>query len=437
MKRLIVYLFFAAVAMPLAAQTEPYEFKEYKRHKVTSVKNQGQTGTCWAFSTASFLESEVLRKGKPVADISEMYIVRHVYRQKCDNYVRRQGKAQFSEGGLAHDALRAAAQFGLVPEDAYPARKDPKGALNHSRIEKRLKALCDSLVQQASEGRLQADWLREVDRVLDEEFGQVPTKFTHQNVVFTPFSYLEYLGLNPDDFVTITSFSHHPFWKKCILEVPDNWSNGEMYNIPINDLMRCANNAIETGYTFAWDMDNSNEGFSAQHGLAIVPATAWKDKNEVAQANTFTYWEPETKVTQELRQQLFDRQVTTDDHLMHVVGLLDEKHSGLYYVTKNSWGEISDLKGYVYCSEAYLRLNTISITVNKYSIPDDISRRLGLKPGDVIIENSGSGRPGRTPEMEIIPAPTLRQPKVNPPAQKSTVPAEKAPNSPKKKSTDN
>jgi Cysteine protease len=211
MKRLIFYLFFAAVAMPLAAQTDPYEFKEYKRHKVTSVKNQGQTGTCWAFSTASFLESEVLRKGKPVADISEMYIVRHIYRQKCENYVRRQGKAQFSEGGLAHDALRAAAQFGLVPEDAYPARKDPKGTLNHSQIEKKLKALCDALIQQASEGKLQADWLKEVDRALDEEFGQVPTKFTHQNVVFTPFSYLDYLGLNPDDFVTITSFNHHPF----------------------------------------------------------------------------------------------------------------------------------------------------------------------------------------------------------------------------------
>lgn len=428
MKKIFLSLFFAAFATAAFAQTEPYEFKEYKRNPATNIKSQDQTGTCWAFSTTSFLESEALRVGKKDVDLSEMYIVRNIYRQKCENYVRRQGHAQFGEGGLAHDALNAAAQYGLIPESIYPGRKDPKAPLNHSKLEKTLKGLCNDFIKLGSEGKIPADWLTTIDAALDEEFGKVPTKFTYNNVLFTPSSYYDYLGIKAEDYVTITSFSHHPFWGKFILEVPDNWANGEMYNVPISDLMRCAKNSIDMGFTVEWDADVSNEGFSAKNGLAIVPATSWKDKDGNAQANTFEIWEPETKITQELRQQLFDRQVTTDDHLMHVVGLLDEKHSGLYYVVKNSWGEISDLKGLVYCSEAYMRQNTISFTVHKVAIPEDISRRLGLSEGAATIENNkvGTTKPGRSPEMDVKPVATGRVPKVNP-AQKPNTPSQKAP----------
>lgn len=421
MKKLFFLLFLVASSLTLAAQTEPYEFKEYKRHKATPVKNQDQTGTCWAFSTASFLESEVLRMGKKEADLSEMFIVRHIYRLKCENYVRRQGHAQLSEGGLAHDALHAIRAFGIMPESAYPGRKDPNAPLNHSRLEKTLKTLCNDFVKQGKEGKLAADWITRIDQVLDDEFGKVPSKFTHNNATFTPASYRDYLGIKPDEYVTVTSFTHHPFWTSFILEVPDNWANGAMYNVPVSELMRCAKNSIDMGYTLAWDADNSNDGFSAQNGIAIVPATAWKDKDGIAQANTFKMWEPETKITQELRQEYFDRQITTDDHLMHITGLLDEKHSGIYYVTKNSWGDISENRGYVYCSEAYLRLNTLSFTVHKNALPEDVAKRLGLLPGELNIEqDKNTPRPGRKPEMEITPAPNLRQQK--------TTPAQKAPN---------
>ncbi len=437
MKKLLLSLLLAAFTMVAFAQTEPYEFKEYKRNKATAVKSQDQTGTCWAFSTASFLESEALRVGKKDLDLSEMYIVRSIYRQKCENFVRRQGHAQFGEGGLAHDAINAVAQFGIMPESAYPGRKDPSIPFNHGKVAKRLKNLCEDFIKQASDGKLPTDWLTKVDQVLDEEFGPVPTKFTLNGTLFTPVTYRDYLNVNPDDYVTVTSFTHHPFWEKFILEIPDNWANGEMYNVPIGDLMRCAKNSIDLGYTVEWDADVSNESFSAKNGLAIVPAASWKDKDAVAQANTFKLWEPETKITQDLRQQLFDRQITTDDHLMHIVGLLDEKHSGLYYVVKNSWGEISDLKGYVYCSEAYMRQNTISFMVHKEAIPEDIRRRLGLSPGGVSIENGSNGgsggKSGRTQDMEIKPGPNLKPGKLSPP-QKTVNPSGKTP---AKKTSDN
>ena len=427
MKKLLFSFLFAAIALTVFAQTEPYEFKEYKRNKTTPVKSQDQTGTCWAFSTASFLESEALRLGKKDVDLSEMYIVRNIYRLKCENYVRRQGHAQFGEGGLAHDAIHAVAQFGIMPESEYPGRKDPKAPLNHGKLEKTLKNLCDDFVKLGKDGKVPADWMTKIDAALDEEFGKVPTKFTFSNVVFSPTSYRDYLGFKTDDYVTVTSFTHHPFWEKFILEVPDNWANGEMYNVPISDLMRCAKNSIEQGYTVEWDADVSNEGFSAPNGLAIVPSTAWKDKDGIAQTNTFKLWESETKITQELRQQLFDRQVTTDDHLMHIVGLLDEKHSGVYYVVKNSWGELSDLKGYVNCSEAYMRQNTISFTVHKDGIPEDIRRRLGLLPGEANIEHgSNGGKSNETPQMKVQAVPGLRDAKVTP-VQKKATPAKSSP----------
>lgn len=431
MKKILFSLVLMASSWAVLAQTEPFQFKEYKRSNATSVKNQGSTGTCWAFSTVSFLESEALRMGKKDVDISEMFIVRHIYRLKCENYVRRQGHAQLSEGGLAHDVMLAAVQYGLMPEAAYPGRANVNAPLNHGKLEKNLRTLCTEFVKQGKEGKLPADWLKQVDTVLDEEFGPVPTKFEYKNIQFTPSSYRDYLGIQPADYVTITSFTHHPFWTKFILEVPDNWSNGEMYNVPVSDLMRVANSSLEKGYSVEWDADVSNEGFSAQNGVALVPEKTMKQKDASAQANTFKMWEPELKITQENRQELFDRQVTTDDHLMHIVGLLDEAHTGLYYVVKNSWGEISDNKGFVYCSEAYMRQNTISFTVHKSAIPEDIAKRLGLLAGEATIEQENPNmRTQRKPDMQLTPAPSLRMSKSTP----GVTPAQKTP---AKKSSDN
>jgi bleomycin hydrolase len=419
-KILFCLLAFLGTLAVQAQKSEPYTFKEFKHLNATPVKNQEQTGTCWAFSTTSFLESEALRLGKGTHNLSEMYVVRHIYRQKCENYVRRQGHAQFGEGGLAHDLLNAVSNYGLVPEEAYPGRKDASKPYNHSKLEKSLKTLCDEFVKAGQEGTLSDSWLKKVDAALDEEFGPVPAKFLVNGINMDPFSYRDFLGINTKNYVNITSFTHHPFYDPFILEVPDNFSNGSFYNLPLSEMMQSLNFAIQQGYTVEWDADVSNKGFSAQNGLAIVPEKDWKDKTREELAGTFKYWEPEQTITQDYRQKLFDQQITTDDHLMHITGLLDEAHSGIYYTVKNSWGEISDLKGYVNVSESYMRANTISFTVHKDALPVDVRKRLKLESGDIRIEGvNGTPIPARH-------KPTRDDPRVapidgsNPAIQKTT-----------------
>ena len=373
-----IVLLFAGFSFSGIQAQEKYDFTEISRVDATEVKSQDKTGTCWAFSTASFLESEALRMGKGKHNLSEMFVVRNIYRQKCENYVRRQGKANLSQGALAHDLLNVVYQYGIVPEAVYPGRQDPSKPFNHSKIERDLIQLCDGFIEKAKKRELRADWLTAVDSLLDLEFGKLPIQFDYKGSIFSPISFRDYLGINTEDYINLTSFTHHPFWTQFILEIPDNFSNGSFYNIPINELMRSLDNAIQSGYSVEWDGDVSNRGFSAQNGIAIVPAVDWADKTEAQRAAAFEYWESEVNVSQNYRQELFDKQVTTDDHLMHVTGMLDESHSGNFYAIKNSWGEISDLKGYLYASDNYMRLNTVSITVHRDAIPKDIQSRLGL-----------------------------------------------------------
>lgn len=418
MKKILFFLLAAVCTLTLAAQNpEPYEFKEFKRLPATPVKSQDNTGTCWCFSTTSFLESELLRMGKGEYNLSEMFTVRNIYRQKCENYVRRLGTAQFGQGGLAHDNLNAIRNFGVVPETIYPGRKDPSKRFNHTQIEQTLKNKCDEFVALGKKGELPENWLGQIDALLDEEFGPVPITFVYNNVQYTPSSFRDYLGLNPDDYVNITSFSHHPFWTSFVLEVPDNFANGQFFNVPLSDMIRCLNYSIQQGYTVEWDADVSNPGFSARNGLAVVPETDWSAKTATQVANTFKYWEPEKVITQPIRQQAFDRLETQDDHLMHITGILNEDQGGIYYSVKNSWGEISDLKGYVYVSEAYMRLNTISITVHKNALPSDIRKRMGLEAGDVNIEKTGATGNTQNTDTGLDPLPGTDHTDTPPPSQ--------------------
>lgn len=426
-KRLLLLAAFAFAGNLVSQTPEAYEFKEVKRLAASPVKDQQNTGTCWAFSTTSFIESELQRMGHGAADLSEMFIVRHIYRQKCENYVRRQGTAQLSQGGLGHDLINAIRAHGVAPESVYPGRPDPSQPLDHSALEVRLQKMCDEFVDLGKRGALPDNWLEEIDATLDAALGESPKKFLlAERQWSTPIFYRDYLGINPDDYVSITSFTHHPFWTKFILEIPDNFANGEFYNMPISDLMRCIRSALEQGYSIEWDADVSNAGFSAKNGLAIVPATDWKDKSVAQQVQTFKAWEPEKTISQEYRQQLFDRQETVDDHLMHITGMVDEKHNGMFYVVKNSWGEISDLKGYLYVSEAYMRLNTISILLHKNAIPKDIRQKMGLEDGKTIIPTARMGPqtdPKKQPEMRrsiVVP-----KAKSTPPAQPKIEPASK------------
>jgi bleomycin hydrolase len=396
MQKLLAFLFSLVAITCFGQEPEAYQFKTIQEANCTPVRDQKNSGMCWAYSGASLMESELMRLGRSATDVSEIYIVRCIYRDKAMNYIRRQGKTNFSQGGLAHDAFNAARKYGLMPQDAYPGKQGY--AYDHSKIEVEIKALCDSLLASGKSGRLATDWVQVIDTRLDAHFGLIPGTFTYEGTPHNTETYRNLLGVRPEDYVTLTSFTHHPMYTGFVLEIPDNWSNGIHYNVPLNDLMRALNFALQSGYSATWDADVSNKGFAAKHGVAIVPAIDWDKKNDAQKNHSFKYWEPQKIVTPEMRQELFDVQETQDDHLMHIVGLANEEsHKDIYYKVKNSWGEISELKGFLFASEAYMRLNTIGITLNKNAIPQDLRRRLGLEPGVVNIESDKPAPQKRKP----------------------------------------
>lgn len=394
MKSVLLLTILSFCGLVANAQT-PYKFSEVRSMPTTTVKDQGSTGTCWSFSTISFLESELMRMGKGEHDLSEMFIVRHIYRDKCSNYVRRLGKAPLSQGGLAHDALSVVERYGLVPESVYPGRKDTARPFNHTDLEQNLQQLCERYVQQAQEGNLSQRWIQEVDSVLDAAFGVLPKEFTYKNGRYNPLSFRNYLGISPNQYVHLTSFTHHPFYTHFILEIPDNFAGGKYYNVPIEALMNVIQYALQQGYTVEWDADISNEGFSKEKGVAIVPRKIWAEKKPEEQRQTFIIAEDEMDITQSYRQELFDRLITQDDHLMHIVGLLDEDQSGAFYAVKNSWGDGGARNGFVYASDAYVRLNTISATIHRDALPDDLKKRYNAA---ALV---GSTVPATTPPAQI------------------------------------
>ncbi|MCB0563503.1 MAG: aminopeptidase [Phaeodactylibacter sp.] len=362
MKKILLILCLA-LAVQLSAQ---YEFTIKNNIECTSVKNQQRTGTCWSFSTASFLESELMRLGKPEIDLSEMFMVRNIYLDKARNYVLRQGKANFSQGGLNHDVIRAFQMAGAVPESAYSGLLPGDEYYDHSEMEAAMKGMLDGLVGRK---KLSNRWPGAVDCILDNYMGEAPDTFTYQGKKYTPESFAKSLGIKADDYVTLTSFSHHPFYETFILEIPDNYSNGAYYNLPLDELQAIVDNALATGYTVAWDGDVSEKGFSAGQGLAVMPA----DPEAVANQPV-----DELTVTQELRQEGYESYATTDDHLMHLTGLAVDQNGTKFYLTKNSWGEVSQYKGFLYMSDAYFRMKTVGIMVHKDAIPKDIAAKLSL-----------------------------------------------------------
>ncbi|MCB0547481.1 MAG: aminopeptidase [Phaeodactylibacter sp.] len=364
MKKILLILGLA-LAVQLSAQ---YEFTTKYNIECTSVKNQQRTGTCWSFSTASFLESELMRLGKAEADLSEMYMVRTIYLDKARNYILRQGKANFSQGGLNHDVIRALQMGGAVPESVYSGLLPGDEYHDHSEMESAMKGMLDGLLNRK---RLSNRWLGAIDCILDNYMGEAPETFTYQGKSYTPQSYAKSLGIEAGDYVTLTSFSHHPFYETFILEIPDNYSNGSYYNLPLDELQAIVDNALATGYTVAWDGDVGEKGFSAGKGLAIMPVNPDAD-------GLFNKPVEELDVTQELRQDGFESYATTDDHLMHLTGLAVDQNGTKYYLTKNSWGEVSPYKGFLYMSNAYFRMKTVGIMVHKDAIPKDIAAKLSL-----------------------------------------------------------
>jgi bleomycin hydrolase len=334
----------------------------------TSIKNQSRTGTCWSFATCSFLESELMRNGRGDYDLSEMYVVRNIYRDKARNYVLRQGKANFSEGSLSHDFINTVMRHGIVPESVYSGRTEGVTAHDHSELSAVLKGYLDGLIGRKS---LSDKWDDGFDAILDVYLGKVEENFEVNGMKYHPKAFAMQLGLNSGDYLNLTSFTHHPFYESFILEIPDNFSNGSFINIPLDEFEMILDHAIKNGYSVAWDGDVSEKGFSAKEGLALLPAHA-------SDLGVFDQVVEQLVVTADSRQNNFESYSTTDDHLMHIVGIAKDAQGNKFYKIKNSWGEIGDLKGFMYMSAPYFRMKTISITLHKDGIPVNMVNKLPL-----------------------------------------------------------
>ncbi len=361
---LILLLAFSTLLIAQDSLKEKLKFEMLYQVKTTPVKTQYRTGTCWDFATTSFVETELLNNGKDTLDLSEMYIVRKTYPEKADRYVRFHGKENFSEGGQAHDVMNTIKSYGIVPQSVYDGNVKDPSKYNHKELFAVMKAMLDAVLKQTHPTDY---WKKALSSVLDVYLGKPPIEFVYKGKTFSPVSFLKYLNFNPDDYVELTSFTHHPFYSKFVLEVPDNWSHGEYYNLPIDELIRTMKFALKKGYSIAWDGDVGREYFR-RDGLAFVPEDI---KN-------ISYPLKEKVITQKMRQKEFDNFSTTDDHLMHITGLAREKNGTLYFYTKNSWTKKRGYDGFWYMSEPFVRLKTIAILLNKKAIPKDIKNKLGL-----------------------------------------------------------
>jgi bleomycin hydrolase len=382
----------------LSAQEAPqkadsgFKFTIEKQVGATSVKNQYRSSTCWSYSAISFLESELLRMGKDTFDLSEMFCVRNSYSDKAIMYIRFQGKHNFGSGGAFHDVINVFSKYGMMPEETYNGNTIGEVNPVHGEIDGVLSAYIDAVLKNPNK-KLTPVWHQGFDGILDAYLGKVPDNFTYKGKNYSPKSFSESLGLNMDDYIEISSFTHHPFFSKFIIEIPDNWALGEVYNIPIGDLIRVIDNSLENGYSVAWGSDVSEKGFSWKNGVAMVPdknapeiggleRARW-EKMSVADQEKLLYKfdkpMPEKIITQDMRQAEFDNYQTTDDHGMHITGIARDQNGTKYYLVKNSWGlEGSPYKGYFYASEAYVKLKTTDIMVHKDALPRDIRKKLGL-----------------------------------------------------------
>lgn len=342
-----------------------YDFTIEHSIECTGVKAQDRTGTCWSFATASFIESELIRRGKGQHDLSEMFIVKNIYRSKVENYVLRQGKANFSQGALGHDFLNSAERYGLVPEEAYDGRESVDEAYDHSEMEDVMKGFLDAVVARS---KLSLKWKPASNRILDVYMGRSPKRFTYRDRSYSPLEFSKSLEFSADDYVSITSFNHHPFYDDFVLEIPDNFSSGLFYNLPVNELISVIDGAIENGFSVAWNGDVSERGFSSSKGIAVLPT----DPNR---RDLFTRPGEEIKATQVSRQKALMQLQTTDDHLMHLVGISRDTAGNKYYVTKNSWGETGAHKGFIHMSEAYVRSKTVGIVIHEDAMPQRMKRR--------------------------------------------------------------
>jgi len=401
MKNLMLSLFALCLALTAGAQTadttsaEGYRFTDTKIIPTTAVKDQSRSGTCWCFSTLSFLESEILRAGGPAMHLSEMWIVRHSFMDKAEKYVRMHGTINFAEGGASHDVTEGIKAHGIVPFEVYPGLNYGTEKPDFHELSVVLKAYLDAVVKTGDKSRkaLSTAWKRGFDAILDEYFGPLPETFTYEGKEYTPETFAAQLPIDLDNYIDISSFTHHPFYTQFIIEVPDNWMWGTVYNVPLDEMMQIIDHALEQGYTVSWGTDVSEKGFSRTKAIGIVPeadtesmsgteAERWgklTDKEKEAALYKFDKPGKERTITQQMRQTAFDNYETTDDHGMLIMGTATDQAGNRYYKVQNSWNVLPPYDGFWYFSRPFVAYKTTSIMVNKQALPKEIARKLGLK----------------------------------------------------------
>ena len=400
MNKFIVLALAAGMSLPAMAQETPASsdslvFTTVIANPVTGSKNQNNSGTCWAYSSYAFLESEILKKHPEMKDIDlcESFLVSNTYMDRADRHIRTHGDASFSQGGSFYDAIYGLKHKGLMPEGAMPYPMLPYGdsLYNFTSFFPPMEAYVSAIAKSDAK-RINPMWKKSVQGMINDYFGEAPAEFTYKGKTYTPQSFAKYVGLDADDYVSLTSYTHHPFYESFILEIQDNWRWASSYNLPLDEFMQVMEEAVRNGYTFAWGADVSEDGFSRRTGknrcVATVPATKqtagvgsdqsrWTGEKagaKIAQADNAG----ELEITQEMRQKGYDNWETTDDHGMQIYGIAKDQDGKEYFMMKNSWGNYGPYDGFWYVSKPYVAYKTMNIIINKNAVPKAIRKKLGI-----------------------------------------------------------
>lgn len=401
MKKIQATLLAALCALPgfaadSVSSNDSLVFTTVIANPVTPIKNQNNSGTCWSYSALAFLESEVIKKDpkKKDIDLCESFLVSKTYTDRADRNVRTHGDASFSQGGSFYDAIFCMDRYGLIPEGLmpYPNTLYGDSLFNFTAFFPPMEAYIHA-ISKSDAKKINPIWKKNVQSMLDGYFGECPTEFTYKGVKYTPKSFVkDYLKLDPNDYVSLTSYTHHPFYSSFILEIQDNWRWASSYNLPLDEFMRVMDEAVKNGWTFAWGADVSEEGFSRRTGKNRCVATVPDTKATAGVGSDQSRWTGEKAgakisqadaagekvITQEMRQEGYDNWTTTDDHGMQIYGIAKDQTGKEYFMKKNSWGEYGPYKGFWYVSKPYVAYKTMNIVINKNAIPKDIRKKLGI-----------------------------------------------------------